>query len=211
MDYKLIDTAGQITAVITSKIEIGDLPQIANSLMVNNPIIEQVGYLEGTSFRMMGGELSINGTLAAAYLLGKSGQINGYDFKLTKNGISLSLPKSIILKVDKNTVYLEGITYQVIIGFSKKKILTSRMRDSLFRLASPSPASGLIFYENNQIMPLIYVKPTDSYVWENACGSGSLSAALLTNQSDIIQPSGQIISFQFKSQNIVVTTTAKEV
>lgn len=211
--YRSIDTAGQITAIITEKINLGELPLLANSIMAKNTQVEQVGCLQGNTFQMMGNELSINGLLAAAYLLKKSGKINDLDFQLTASTVSLTFPSSLVINVDQKekVVTLQGIVYQVISGFPKDKNISPTTKAVLQKLASNSPASGIIYYQNNQIQPLVYVKATNSYVWENACGSGSLATALITQQKDILQPSEQSISFQFTSKNIVVTVTAKEV
>src|SRR5687767_4286474 len=106
MDYKIIDTAGQITAVIIKKIKIGELSQIARSIMDKNSTIEQVGYLQGNIFQMMGGELSINGLIAGAFVIGQSGIINGFNFQMTDNSLTITLPASLIINVRKNTVRL---------------------------------------------------------------------------------------------------------
>jgi hypothetical protein len=181
--------------------------------MRENPRVEQVGYLQGDTFQMMGDELSINGLLAAAYLLNKSGQINNLNFDVLDSTVSLTFPCSLVSNIDKSSkiVKLDGITYQIITGFPTSQSISNRAKTLLKQLTSDSPASGLIYCRGNQIQPLVYVKATNSYVWENACGSGSLAASLITGKREIIQPSGQTISFKINSQNIVVTTSAKEV
>jgi len=211
--YRLVDTAGQITAVITTPIQPGQLPKLANAIMRKNPRVEQVGYLQGDTFQMMGNELSINGLISGAFLLSRAGQINGLDFVVTPSTITLSFPNSLVKYVDSvnQIVELQGIAYQVISGFPKRKTISSKTKILLQKLATSSPASGIIYYQDGRIRPLVFVKATNSYVWENACGSGSLATALITKQPNIIQPSGQQICFQFTSKNIVVTTTAKEV
>lgn len=55
------------------------------------------------------------------------------------------------------------------------------------------PASGIIKYRANKITPIVYVKNTNSLVWENACGSGSLVYSIYSSYSKIIQPSKQEI------------------
>ncbi len=211
--YITVDTAGQITAIITDKVEPGELPTLANSIMAENLQVEQVGYLQENTFQMMGDELSINGLLAAAFLLNKSGKVNDLDFEIQESTVSLAFPNSLVISVNRkaNVVSLQGMTYKVISGFVPKQNVSAQIKKTLQKLAINSPASGIIFYQKNKIQPLVYVKATDSYVWENACGSGSLAAALITGEPDITQPSGQTISFTFTSKNIVVITTAKEV
>lgn len=211
--YRLVDTAGQITAVITNPIKSGKLPKLANLIMRQDRRVEQVGYLKNDSFQMMGGELSINGLIAAAYLLNKSGQINGLKFESNNSTISLTFPRSLVTAVNKktNTVTLKGIKYQIMGGIPQSQNISDNMQLVLKQLAIDSPAAGLVYYQNNQIQPLVYVPATNSYIWENACGSGSLAFSLLASVRQVLQPSSQIISFKINSNNIVVTTSAKEV
>lgn len=67
-------------------------------------------------------------------------------------------------------------------------------------------ALGIILLENEndklKINPIIWVKEIDTVYYETACGSGSLAAAIYknyiegTNQIEILQPSGGIISIK---------------
>lgn len=210
MQYKLIDTAGQITAVITSQIKSGELPALARLLMAENPRIEQVGYLQGNDFRMMGGELSINALLAGAFLLRKSGEINGYEYQQKNNQTALSLPSSLVKNIQANYVYLQGISYQVRPGFPLDNNILLSTKSTLARLTHRTPAAGIIYYSGKKIKPLVYVKSTDTYVWENACGSGSLAYSLITGNKQVTQPSGQTLSFKISQNKIAVTATVKE-
>lgn len=209
--YRLIDTAGQVTAVVTQVVKTDQQSALARSIMASNSLVEQVGYLQGNNFRMMGGELSINALLAAAYLLNQSGQVNGYSFVTNSSTITLTLPSSLILATSDNLVRLNGITYQVIRGFPRTPILSTQVNKQLQDLAANSRASGLIYYQGSCIKPLVYVPSTNTYVWEKACGSGSLAFSLVTGIREVIQPSGQSINYQINQDNITVTATVKEV
>ncbi|MBP9670313.1 hypothetical protein KBD75_02840 [Candidatus Woesebacteria bacterium] len=211
MSYKKINTSGQITAVITEEININDLPTIAKSIMVRDPLIEQVGYLQNTRFTMMGGELSINGLIAGAYVIGQSGKINNFSFTLKEENLTLTLPRTLVIDIQQDIVCLKGITYQVIQGFPLDKVITKNQIDRLKILSQNTQASGFIYHENDQIMPLIYVPATSSYVWENACGSGSLAFSLITGNQIVIQPSGDRIKFKLLSDTITVMETVKEI
>lgn len=210
MQYKLIDTAGQVTAVITGVLE-SPLSELATIIMDKNPTIEQVGYLRDNQFIMMGGELSINGTLAAAYVLGGSGTINGYKYVVGNKLSTVMFPSNIVLSVCKKVVKLEGITYQVCDRVPTSRKIYLSTKQLLRSLSTNSPASGIIYSDSSQITPLIYVKATNTFVWENACGSGSLAYALVTGKSKITQPSGQTIKFEFTKKNITVMATVKEI
>ena len=196
--YRLIDTAGQITAVITDMINISDLPRIANSIMQKDKRVEQVGYLQDGNFQMMGGELSINGLLASAFIKDRS-------------TTSITLPSSIIIEKLGNIVRLQGLTYQVVAGLPTSKIIASSTKQLLKTLAIGTKASGIVYYNQNAIKPLVYVPATNTYVWENACGSGSLAYSLVTGNRTIIQPSGKSIKFRISKNIITVTATVKEI
>jgi hypothetical protein len=211
MDYKTIDTAGQLSAIITSPIKLIDLPNIASSIMGKNLTIEQVGYLSGRRFFMMGGELSINGLVAGSYLIGSSGRINDYEFEIDKDIVSLSLPKSIVLGIDKDIVRLQGITYKVIPFSPTNNVVSPSTKKLLSSLARDSSASGIVYFSGDQIIPLIFVPQTSTYVWENACGSGSLAYSLVTGKYQVRQPSGSIIKIKLLNNTITVTVTAKEI
>jgi len=210
MNYRTIDTSGQITAVITTPIQPGRLSELAKTIMGQNPLVEQVGYLQGNLFAMMGGELSINGLIAAAFTIGNSGKVNNCDFIIKKNTVSINLPMSIVSTINKNVVELEGINYKVIPGLPKNKKITITMKKMLLDMCIKSPAAGLIYYENQEIVPLIFVRATNTYVWENACGSGSLAYSMITSENRVIQPSGDVIIFNQLLDTITVTETVKE-
>lgn len=162
--------------------------------------VEQVGFIEETkipTMTMMGGELSINGTLAFAKHLGQkfgslrvSGSSKMVKYKNVGNltyGIFLIQPK-IINK--RQIVLFEGIGYLCI---ENSKTAT---KESLKQLAYEFnlPAFGVAEFRNNQLTPFIYVRETDSLVAETACGSGSVALSILIGEENIIQPSGQSIN-----------------
>ena len=68
--YQLVDTAGEISAIVQSPISQYSMPKVATIIMRKNRQVEQVGFLNpvNKSFQMMGGELSVNGLLAAEFL-----------------------------------------------------------------------------------------------------------------------------------------------
>ena len=224
--YTIIDTAGQKTAVIQNGFVRREQPFVAELMMTINPMVEQVAYLEkeGNNYRcqMMGNELSINGSLATAYLVAKqlkksavSIELSGLDkcVSATTDGrtISIEFPDSLIKQIIKNTVILEGIAYKVVKGFPETYLTTSKLKQRLQTLAKDIPAAGIIFYKDNQIIPLVYVKPTNSYVWENACGSGSLAFSLMTGTDLVIQPSGEFLTIQKNSDTLTISSPVKEI
>lgn len=218
--YRTMDTAGQITAVITQLLSLAKLPAVARLIMDSNPAIEQVGSLRGNRFTMMGNELSINGALAAAYLLCRQQDSSSCRFttsglpdqligRLTKTQVAVTFPSSLIQIIKENQIFLQGIAYQVIPGLVRP-VTTDRKRSQLQSFVNGTPAAGTIYYQDDTIQPLVYVKATDTYVWEQACGSGSLAFSLLTGVKQVIQPSGKTINIQINKQSITVSSTVKE-
>lgn len=207
--YTLVDTAGQITAVVDVSVSRTQQPIIAKPIMDKIKNIGQVCFIErqGKYFRlqMMGDELSINGTLAGAfYLLEK--------FRKTKIKLVCSgLSTFIIANKDNNSVSIVipkqifGIKFAFVPGFVKEKIMPGWVQ-ILKNLATVFPASGIIFYEANKIQPLIYVRATNTFVWENCCGSASIAYAIRAGYREILQPSGEKIFIKMDSETITYQT-----
>lgn len=69
INYKLVDTAGQITAVVFDVLRRRRYAFVSKYLMNLDKRIEQVVFIEKNRIQTMGNELCINGSLAGAYLL----------------------------------------------------------------------------------------------------------------------------------------------
>ncbi len=231
-NYSLITIAGQTTALV----EVNDAPTPITSgsaraklIMDKNPIIEQVGFINPIAlpypqFMMMGNELSIIGTLAAGawlleilnqsqVLLITSGLKQLVEVKKQRQGLFLTLPNSIIRSVNKSKclVQLSGITFRLICGLRNSKILKPIEKSWLEERAQLSPASGIIFYDQQSIQPVVYVKATRSLVWESACGSGSLALFALTGLKLIKQPSGATLQISSQDDKLQVIINYKDV
>jgi hypothetical protein len=210
MKYRVVNTAGQNTAIITTPTKSSELPMLAKKIMLTNRDIDQVGYLSGNRFTMMGGELSINGTLAAASLVQGGNLINGYQFYKLDDMITVSFPKTIVRMRLSQLVIFNGISYLLIpAGVSQKKV-TFLQKIVLNLLTLINPASGIIYYTGAQIIPLIYVRATNTYVWEAACGSGSVACSLVSGVRQVKQPSGESLSIAIDRKFISITTSVKE-
>ncbi|MFA5771052.1 MAG: hypothetical protein WC894_06215, partial [Patescibacteria group bacterium] len=110
-------------------------------------------------------------------------------FNKQKKFISGRFPLNILQSKTKNIIKLAGIVYII---SNNKKIANKAYLEKLADKYN-MPVSGIIIYNKNKIIPLIYVKKTNSLVWENACGSGSLAYSLFSKYSEIKQPSGLYI------------------
>lgn len=224
--YTAIDTAGQKTAVIAAKFLRREQPLAAKLIMTVDPIIEQVAFLEKPNglyrSQMMGNELSVNGSLAGGYLVSKiankssiSLEISGMNCRvqaIRKAGsISINFPSSIVQKVTARSVYLQGIRYLLKKGFPASQLTNPKRRRELIKFCGQAPAAGIIFYEKDKIVPLVYVRSTNSLVWENACGSGSLAFYLRTGISKVRQLNNQIITITKNSDKLTISSPVKEV
>lgn len=224
--YQLISTAGEVTAVITVPVIKRVQANLARRIMEAGSSVEQVVFLDAEknqtipSLRMMGGELSVNGTAAAAYVVMEKRSRrsiiiriatlnNPVTAMLNDNTVSVLFPSSLVKRRKENVVTLRGINYRIVPGLPKDRKVTVTQRALLAKLANTAPASGLIYYEGDTIAPLIYVKATRSYVWEQACGSGSIAFSLYSGISNIRQPSGDTIQISFQKNAITYKASAK--
>lgn len=208
--YKLVDTAGQITAVVFDILKTNRYAYVSNYLMGFDNRIEQVVFIEKNRIQTMGNELCINGSLAGAYLLNNSMlEVSGLNkrikFNKTKEFISSKFPLNLIVSKKDNVILLQGIIY--LVSNNETKINKTFLR----KLANKYdvPASGIIKFKSNKITPIVYVKDTDSLVWENACGSGSLVYSIYSNLTKIVQPSGQVIRIKMNSKSITIKVPIK--
>ena len=77
------------------------------------------------------------------------------------------------------------------------------------------PAVGVIWYEDNQINPIVYVKDIDSLFYENSCGSGSIAYGIyhsyLQNKDgifnfDVIQKNKEVVKVTIELKNKIITS-----
>ena len=157
--------------------------------------------------QMMGGEFCGNAAMSLATLLCRrsgqaeaqiplevSGAAEPVDCHITwvdgcyLGTVDMPLPEkveSLSLPLDGKTaffpvVYLPGICHIVVpAGFLRREEAEQALRSwsSLF----PQEAVGLLLYDQaaGRMDPLVYVKPTDTAVWERGCGSGSAAIGAL--------------------------------
>lgn len=208
--YKLVDTAGQITAVVLDDVGNDKKSILSKDLMNQNNIIEQVVFLKDKQIQTMGNELCINGSLAGAYLstqlvLKISGLDKSVKFTKTKIYISANFPTVLVIKTINDIVLLQGIVYLISNDDAKINKLLLRKLAKKYNV----PASGVIKFNGNKITPIVYVLDTNSLVWENACGSGSLAYSIFTGLSKIIQPSGQIIIIKKNQKSFTIKVAVK--
>lgn len=171
---------------------------------------------------MMGGEFCGNAARSFGLWLGGragkgagdtvpieiSGSSSVLDVLLEENGswISMPLPERIItvevpdadgrlLKLP--AVVLEGITHVVL----ENRGVCEALAHAVIEKAADetgADAVGAIFVTGNHMTPAVWVRATDSFVWESSCGSGTLAATTWLGRDvqdgtfalELIQPGG---------------------
>jgi len=225
-----INTAGQVTAIIPTQVAKDTTTRIAVAqVLLQENRCEQVAFLDSSvvpaTLIMMGGELCINATMAAAFELIEDGldekilqldlpgSMITVSYTANQDGfVTVKFPRSsILLSINGQVVQLLGITYQLINGLPKNKELSKLQLRLVEQLAQNTPAAGLIFYAKNQIVPVVYVKETRSIIWEQACGSGSLAFSLVTGTEQVIQPSKEVITINAANDTLSISATARKV
>ncbi len=210
---RYIIAGGNLTALVEEQLDQKN-NKLTQDLLLE---VEQVGYVSYREkipkLKMMGNELSVNGTIAFAFSLGDEGELltSGLGnsrvlYSNQKNKTTVQLPISPKI-IDDNIVLLNGIGYAV----QKKSASAGNFKNQAKKYCEKLdlPAFGLIEYVENRIYPTVYVKETDSLVKETACGSGSIAFCKYSGCSEVIQPSGEKISVIINEANNIITVCAK--
>lgn len=214
ISYEVLSPGGNITALVRDTVSREAHAAIARRIMEGDPSIEQVGFIEpptqkDVAFRlqMMGGEFCVGASLAAAFLLGEenrqlSFEVSGFEevvmAKRSHGSVELLVPGSIVSMTEKCgggvRVDLIGIRFVVLSGpcSAREARMLIRQHKGTF------PAVGAIQTSSTRagltIVPHVWVRDTDTYIEETACGSGSIAAVLACAGSEgevcVLQPSG---------------------
>jgi len=164
--------------------------------------VEQVGFVATKAklpeLTMMGGDLCINGTIAFASTLGSTGELSTSGLKnpipYTNEGGTTSIRIPFSYKQEGNIVLLGGIGFILYATKERSEIAKSELVSLSERYSLP--AFGGIIYEDNHIIPYVYVAGVDSFVAETACGSGSIAFCIFSGVTEVIQPTGKSISIK---------------
>lgn len=181
---------------------------------------------------MMGGEFCGNAArsfgLWLGVLAGKeagdtvpieiSGSSAVLDVLLEENGswISMPLPERMIeVEVPGPgeetlcfpAVVLEGITHVILEHVPVSEDLAHKVIEKAAAMTN-AEAAGAIFVDGCRMTPAVWVRATDSFIWESSCGSGTLAATLWLGRdvkdgaftSELSQPGG-ILKAGFTARN----------
>lgn len=120
--------------------------------------------------------------------------------------ISMPLPERMIeveVKSEHGDVFsfpavvLEGITHVVLENTPVSEALAHAVIEKAAAMTH-AEAAGAIFVDGDRMTPAVWVKATDSFIWESSCGSGTLAATLWLGRDvidgaftkELIQPGG---------------------
>ena len=228
LTFHKLTPGGNTTALVTARFSHKDHARLAKKIMLADPTIEQVGYLEKprskaakVRLQMMGGEFCGNATRAAAFFyvncLGFPAkrlpiEVSGFKkiitAEISKNTSSITLPGDFFRNIKKIKegflVNLKGISHIVVnneIKIGSKELLKKYSKNL--------PAIGIIHckIKDDKIFtkPLIWVRRTGTLIAETGCASGSIAAAIAFHFMNphfkkfaIVQPSKKIYEVNLK-------------
>ncbi|GMO15326.1 MAG: diaminopimelate epimerase [Mycoplasmoidaceae bacterium] len=227
--YSLIYPSGNVTGVVTSKCPKKTYKTINDSILSDHKECEQVCFIKDwknktCTFEMAGGEFCGNACRSVGYycftkyntpvlkLLINKIKIN---CECKKNYSSIKVAKKDLLKkikkIDEYTsvVILKGITHIVLLEKSKYFVSnpTKEIADNVIKkLQIDDCAIGVMFVDKNtNLKPFVYVKAVDTFYYETACASGSLSCGIVLNKNvSLKQPSGDKLDFKIDKNYISV-------
>lgn len=195
------------------------------------------------TFKLVNGEFCGNACLAvSAYMYDnhkikegtiintiktKDSKAENIEIKSKCNGITgnLLIPKELFLtnEIQENNnnylVKMNGITH-LIIPQSKIKNKEQYAKTEIKKLEEKNMVPnvmGVIFLDDNQIDPFIWIKRIELLQHQQSCLSGSIAALDYIhkkrnkNENKIIQPTGEAYNIEFKDNYIDITGTIRKV
>lgn len=212
----IADPAGNITAIVLDQdVERNNYVSIANKLMALELGIEQVGFMKepvigGESrLEMMGGEFCGNGARSFGLYLAADSGAGDRMVRIESSGcsgvlevtasvtkgyadIDMPLPERIgHISLDSEdtlpVIAFEGILHVIAVNRTVSGAMFEKVKKVIVDQYDPE-AFGLIYLNKDELKltPVVYVKTTDTVVYERSCGSGTVAAAiyLTTDCSD---------------------------
>lgn len=224
--YLIYNPAGNITALVKGdKFNKKQKRIINNAIMNENSEVEQVGFLslEKKKLSMAGGEFCGNATRCAAlYYLNKDNEIEvEINDKILKAGIDnknkiwceIPVNECQIQKLDEKIykIKLSGITI-IPREIQAENILNENLKSEAVNIIKKyeidDNAIGIMFYQDNLMYPVVWVKAINTLFVENSCGSGTIGLSILKSflsnkdgDYTIKQPSGKILETSIKIEN----------
>ena len=220
------DPAGNITAMVQSPIAPGDRVRVAKAILALGRA-EQVGFLTepllggDCRLEMMGGEFCGNAARSLGYLTALTRQETGVH-TLAAEISGAPAPVPVTADLDRGRAWanmplplgvvpteVAGRTYPTVFCPGICHLIAEQppeegfLAEALAVLSTYSPeAAGVMFLEGDKLTPAVYVRSTDSLVWESSCGSGSTACGWYLAQN---APDGQY-TYRFREPGGVIET-----
>ena len=230
--YVTLDPTGNITCLVLDEVKEDDRNRVTGALMNRCEQVGYLQKPENSAARaklqMMGGEFCGNATMAAAaYLAHEYGFKEKTEIPLEVSGAkgvlscavtplsdavwegTVAMPPVLEMKsfrlneYDMILVRLEGIAHLIL----PDTAVNEAEAETLIRKAAqtlPDPSVGLLKWDSRAkyMKPLVFVRKSDTLVWETGCGSGStaIGAWLASShengvfRAEIHQPGGTILA-----------------
>lgn len=194
------DPAGNMTGFVLSPVPAQERAGLAARLMAGDASLEQVAFVDEASLNgplprmdMMGGEFCGNATRSfALYAAGRRARgeqtlrvcVSGAEKPVgvqldAARGLAyadMPLPRGverIRAGGEVPVIHMEGIAHAVLLGETPSP---ARAREVLAAMPRED-AQGVLFVNGTRMTPLVYVRATETSVWESSCGSGSVALA----------------------------------
>lgn len=224
LQYLLADPAGNRTLFILTPVPAEARGRIAKALMSRPDLAcEQVGFVHDGRMDMMGGEFCGNASRSYGAMLAREQglslpaslqvAVSGSGETLTvtvrpagKNActaaISMPLPRRIVSLPDTalggvTAVAYEGITHLVLDSREPEEGDLACAQALVRQCGFCEDCVGLLYLKNGFLRPRVFVRDSDTLVWESSCASGTcaVTAALAANAKqsvtlDLPQPGG---------------------
>lgn len=197
-----VDPAGNKTAIVRGEFSSEERLELAKKILKEEKA-EQVGFevppINGGDCRleMMGGEFCGNAVRAFAYLKASEQHSSGrHAVKVEISGVAnpvisnvdlsaglayvqmpkpLSVDEVMVQDTMRPVVHMEGIDHVIMEGADADEELAEAALHAMGKW-QPS-ACGILFLKGDEMTPVVYVRSTESLIWESSCGSGSVACA----------------------------------
>lgn len=237
----IANPANNITVIVLDNVEKNQYIDISQNILKNSKYgAEQVGFVKKPindgilRLEMMGGEFCANALRSFGMMVARDNKIENGIVKVEISGSDKALdvevditnkiskteipkPKGIehlkIDSLDVTIVMFDGIYHAIVENIEASKVNFEYIKNNIMKKYD-FEALGVMFLdrENLFITPVVYVRETDTMIFESSCGSGTMATAIYLSEfceenlfkCSIRQPGGVIDSEVYKNgRNIV--------
>ncbi len=207
VDYVVLDPTGNLTALVFSPVPEELKPVVTRTLLRESEQVAYLSPGEPPSLCLMGGEFCGNATMATAAWLLRDRLSVGEETTLRLRVSGAAEPVNCrvkrfeddfrgtvwmppVLRIREisfegrplTAVWMEGILHLIDPGayLEKKTAEEFLLRFARDRSNDAEDAIGLLQWDraSGSLRPLVWVRGSDSLVWENGCGSGSAAVGV---------------------------------